>query len=158
MMFKQTSNTMYRNAVIGGTFDKLHQGHSLLIKTACTIAKTVSIGLTSTKYLQIYPKKHGEKVYSYEYRLEQLTKFILSISPEFNFYIFPIDHPWDNFSIKNPDFDCIIVSEETLKTAEKINNERKSNSLRELAIAIIPGVVSEKDGHYLSSTKLRSEV
>lgn len=147
----------YNHAVMGGTFDKLHHGHTLLIKTACTIAKTVSIGLTSTEYLKIYPKKYREKLFSFEYRLEQLNKFILSLSPEFNFFIFPIDHPWNNFSIKGPELDCIIVSEETLKTAETINKERKKNSLQELAIVVIPGVLSAKDGFYLSSTQLRSQ-
>ena len=147
----------FRNAVIGGTFDKLHQGHTLLIKTACTTAKTDSIGLTSNVYLQNYPKKHSDKLFPYEYRLEQLTKFISSLSSDYNFYIFPIDHPWNNFSIQSPELDCIVVSEETIQTAEIINNERKKNSLKELAIVIIPGVVSEKDGHYLSSTRIRSE-
>ena len=147
----------FNHAVIGGTFDKLHLGHTLLIKTACTVAKTVSIGLTSSHYLVKYPKNYSEKLYSFDYRLEQLNKFILSLSIEFNFYIFPIDHPWDNFSIKGADLDCIIVSEETLKTAEKINSERKKSSLSELAIVVIPGVLSDKDGHYLSSTRLRSE-
>ena len=147
----------FNHAVIGGTFDKLHQGHTLLIKTACTIAKTVSIGLTSSVYLSKYPKKYSEKLYSFDFRLEQLTRFIQSLSLEFNFFIFPIDHPWNNFSIENPDLDCIIVSEETLRTAEIINTERKKSSLKELAIVIIPGVLSEKDGHYLSSTQLRSE-
>ena len=147
----------FKHAVIGGTFDKLHLGHTLLIKTACTIAKTVSIGLTSTNYLKNYPKKYSEKLYPFDYRLDQLAKFIQSISPEFNFFIFPIDHPWNNFSIKGEDLDCIIVSEETLQTAEIINNERTKSSLRELSVVIIPGVLSDKDGRYLSSTRLRSE-
>ena len=147
----------FNHAVIGGTFDKLHQGHTLLIKTACTIAKTVSIGLTSTEYLKKYPKKYSEKLYSYDHRLNQLVNFIQSLSPEFNFFIFPIDHPWDNFSIKGPDLDCIIVSEETLQTAETINKERRKSSLQELSMVIIPGVLSAKDGLYLSSTRLRSE-
>ena len=52
---------IFNHAVIGGTFDKLHEGHTLLIKTACTVAKSVSIGLTSTAYLKKYPKKHLTK-------------------------------------------------------------------------------------------------
>ncbi len=147
----------YNHAVMGGTFDKLHHGHTLLIKTACTVAKTVSIGLTSTKYLEKYPKKYSEKLYPYDYRLEQLNKFIHSLSPEFNFFISPIDHPWDNISLTIPELDCIIVSEETLKTADIINKERRKNSLQELAIVVIPGVLSAKDGFYLSSTHLRSQ-
>lgn len=146
----------FQNAVIGGTFDKLHDGHTLLIKTACTIAKTVSIGLTSSKYLQMFPKKHAERIFSYEIRLNQLTKFILSLDTNFNFFIFPIDHPWENFSITAPDLDCIVVSEETLRTAQSINQARKEKSLKELEIIIIPGALSKKDGDYLSSTKLRS--
>ena len=152
----QNQKNKFQHAVIGGTFDKLHDGHTLLIKTACTIARTVSIGLTSSLYLERYPKKYAEKIYSYNYRLEQLTKFILSISIEFNFFIFPIDHPWDNFSIIGPDLDCILVSEETLRTAETINKEREKRSLKELEVVVIPGVLSTKDGFYLSSTKLRS--
>lgn len=147
----------FNHAVMGGTFDKLHHGHTLLIKTACTVAKTVSIGLTSTEYLNKYPKKYSDKLYPFNYRLEQLLTFVQTLSPEYNFFIFPIDHPWDNYAIKGPDLDCIIVSEETLKTAEKINTERRKLSLQELAIIVIPGVLSAKDGFYLSSTHLRAQ-
>lgn len=146
------------HAVIGGTFDKLHQGHTLLIKTACTVAKTVSIGLTSSFYLEKYPKKFKEKIYPYEYRLEQLTKFIITLNPNFNFYIFPINHPWDNFSIRNADLDCIVVSQETLQSAQKINSERKEKNLSELKIILIAGVLSEINGSYVSSTKIRSQL
>ena len=53
----------FNHAVMGGTFDKLHLGHTLLIKTACTIANRVSIGLTSTRYFAKYRKNNSDKLY-----------------------------------------------------------------------------------------------
>jgi phosphopantetheine adenylyltransferase len=45
--------------------------------------------------------------------------------------------------IIDPTFDCIIVSDETIKGGEKINQIRKEKGMSELVISCIPLVQSE---------------
>ncbi|MHA2364130.1 MAG: pantetheine-phosphate adenylyltransferase [Candidatus Hodarchaeales archaeon] len=138
--------------VLGGTFDKLHDGHLLLLSTAFKLSKGVSIGLTSSTYLEKYPKKHKDKIFPYSFRLSQLISY-LSKHQFVNYHIFPIDHPWGP-TAKSALFDAIVVSEETLPTVIKINESRKKNGLAALVPIIIPGALS-RTGEYLSSTKIR---
>lgn len=147
----------FKAMVLGGTFDKLHDGHYHLLNTASSLANSISIGLTSTNYQELYPKKYKEKVFSYVKRLEQLIKFINELNLNINYYIFPINHPWKNESSTNPFLDSIIVSEETSSSIKLINNKRTENNLKPLKAVVISGVVSKK-GTYLSSTALRKKL
>ena len=148
------NNKPFSHIVLGGTFDHLHDGHYLLLRTAGSVANTISIGLTSTNYLEIHPKKYNDLIFPYEKRLEELIKYLNKIDFKFNFYIFPIDHPWRNFSTTNPILDSIIVSEETVSNVKLINEIRVEKNLKKLSCVVVPGAIS-KQGNYLSSTKLR---
>lgn len=143
--------------VLGGTFDHLHDGHYHLLKTAGYLSNTISIGLTSEKYLQDRPKKFQDKILPYKKRLENLMLYISQINTNFNYYIFPIDHPWKNFSINHPTLDSIITSEETLASLVVINKARAKKGLKNLSPVVISTVTSKK-GNFLSSTKIREKV
>jgi len=61
----------------GGTFDRLHDGHKLLIETALKVSNKVVIGLTSQKMLK--RKKFADIIEDFETRKKHLENFISSI-------------------------------------------------------------------------------
>jgi len=51
--YETMENKLYENVVLGGTFDRLHQGHKILLSTAalkCT--KRLTVGVTDTSMLK----------------------------------------------------------------------------------------------------------
>ena len=42
----------FRYCVMGGTFDRLHEGHKLLLKTASLLAENVFVGIVSNDFLE----------------------------------------------------------------------------------------------------------
>jgi len=64
-----------------------------------------------------------------------------------------LDNDWGP-SVVEDSFTAIIVSEETKKTAEKINRIRLENDKKELEIVIVP-FVKAYDGQKISSSRIR---
>ncbi len=63
---------------LGGTFDHLHEGHKLLLKTALSISEKVEIGLTSQELLK--NKQFFSKLEDYKTRKANLELFISSFT------------------------------------------------------------------------------
>jgi len=103
---------------VGGTFDILHQGHKALLKKAFSLGEVI-IGLTSNVFAQ---KSRKRKVKDFKQRKKELADFI---KKEFKTQakIIKIE---DKFApALKEDFDYIVVSPETYKTALLINKERE---------------------------------
>jgi len=132
---------------LGGTFDIIHEGHEKLLEKAFEIGKEVIIGLSSDELV----KKLGKKARSYKERKALLEKFLRQhewkarIEPLHNIYGTAIDE----------DFDAIIVSPETKKVAEEINEIRKKKRLKPLKIICIPYVLAE-DGIPIATTRIKA--
>jgi pantetheine-phosphate adenylyltransferase len=136
---------------MGGTFDILHKGHRALLSKASEIGSIVLIGLTTDERA-----RKGRKdivVNSYVIRKENLEMLLNSMNLPSNFKIVPLDNDWGP-SVVEDSFTAIIVSEETKKTAEKINRIRLENDKKELEIVIVP-FVKAYDGQKISSSRLR---
>jgi pantetheine-phosphate adenylyltransferase len=71
-----------------------------------------------------------------------------------NFQIVPLNDDWGPSVIEEA-FTAIIVSEETKKTAEKINTIRNKNGKNKLEIIIVP-FVKAYDGQKISSSRIRN--
>lgn len=139
---------------MGGTFDHLHEGHKLLIKTALSISHQVVIGLTGEKMLK--KKKHASKIESYETRKRNLEKFISNVADKNRVKIIELNDPYGP-PIKEPEYEGLIVSQETYQSALRLNESRQSNNLKPLIIIVIPMIKGEDNQRY-SSTAIRAKL
>ena len=136
---------------LGGTFDKLHKGHRMLIDKAFETAGKngfVFIGLTTASMVR--EKKNVEK---YDFRKKQIESYISQQNFSIKFEIKPIE---DKFgpSIAG-DFDAIVVSPGTKKTALEINEMRKKKNKKILKIVEIPFILADDDKP-ISSTRIKN--
>ena len=135
---------------IGGTFNTLHKGHKLLIDKAFEVAGirgSVFIGITTGEILSgkndvkpmIERKKSIEKYLSKKGFINRAV-------------IEPIKDKYGP-SIEE-EFDAIVVSPETINTAEDINKKRNKIKKKPLKIIQIPFVLAE-NGAPISSSRIK---
>jgi pantetheine-phosphate adenylyltransferase len=137
---------------MGGTFDILHKGHRALLTKASEIGNKVLIGLTTDERARKW--RPEVKINSYETRKNNLEILLDSMKLSSNFQIVPLNDDWGPSVIEEA-FTAIIVSEETKKTAEKINTIRNKNGKNKLEIIIVP-FVKAYDGQKISSSRIRN--
>ena len=140
-----------KKVVIGGTFDVLHKGHESLLSRAFELGK-VEIGLTSDKMAR---EIRNRKIKNFKERKRELENFIIK-----EFKVEPkITEIEDKFGFTlNRDFDYIVVSPETYKTALEINRERRKIRKKPIKIAKIDFVLAE-DGKPISAERIaRDEI
>ncbi|MCL2642371.1 MAG: phosphopantetheine adenylyltransferase [Candidatus Bathyarchaeota archaeon] len=149
MMIKQP----FKNVAVGGTFDKLHKGHKTLLNKAFEVGNYVYIGLTSDEFVLQLQKTH--KVAPYNERLTDLTNFLKT--PEFKnrFEISPLHTPYGLTLNQTTNLDALIVSQETIKTAETINKKRLQTNLPPLHIVKI-NLVPAENKTPISTTRIRA--
>ncbi len=133
---------------IGGTFSPLHAGHTYLLKKAFYFGKKVVIGLTSDSMIT-------KEVKSYEERKKELINYLEKKIREKNFEIMKIENKYGPTIEK--DFDAIVVSPETKKTAKEINEKRKKKDLEPLEIIETDYILAE-DWKPISSTRIRKGI
>jgi len=135
-----------KKVVLGGTFDILHPGHKALLKKAFSLGQ-VTIGLTSDEMARHSRKREVNK---FSERKKALAVFIKDVFGK-EAGIFKIN---DKYGLTlEKDFDYIIVSPATFKTALEINKKRKEKGKKPIKIVRIKFVLG-KDGKPLSATKL----
>lgn len=139
--------TKYNKVAVGGTFDKFHNGHKLLIKTAIEHADEVLIGITSDDFASY--KNHD--VDSYDLRSERIINLLKNY--DIKYQIKQITDVYGTADV-DPELDAIVVSSETEQAALKINDVRADNGLSPLDIIVIDWVLAD-DGIPISSTRIR---
>lgn len=139
---------------MGGTFDHLHKGHEILINTALSISNNVVIGLTTKDLLS--NKQYASKLENYETREKNLKIFISSFTDLKRVKIIKLDNPYGP-PVKDPEYEGIVVSQETYKVALKINEIRESKGFKPLTIIVIP-MVRDNNNNKLSSTSIREKL
>jgi pantetheine-phosphate adenylyltransferase len=145
---------MYNNVVFAGTFDRLHEGHKHIMRTAFRLGQHVAIGLTTDKML--YSKSNRENIQSYEERYYELEQFLKAECDIERASIFPIETK-EGGGDTLEDLDALIVSDEigVVQNTFDINQLRINNGLRRFHIVIIP-MVRSLDGRPLSSSRIRA--
>ncbi|TFG22545.1 MAG: pantetheine-phosphate adenylyltransferase, partial [Promethearchaeota archaeon] len=121
----------------GGTFDRLHDGHRLLIETALKVSNKVVIGLTSQKMLK--RKKFADLIEDFETRKKHLENFISSIGGADRVEIIELTNPYGP-PIKEAEYEGIVASQETFLNSVRLNELRVANGFDPLIIILIPMV------------------
>ena len=146
---------------VGGTFDRLHAGHRLLLAAAArTVAPggTLYVGVTSSELLA--NKKHGHLVEPYETRAESARAFLRQCLPperSVDVRIGPLDaSPPLAATIR--DMNGLVISQETISGAEALNDVRSTAGFDPLAFVVVDlvGADSSSSAAKLSSTDLRA--
>ena len=137
---------------VAGTFQPLHDGHKLLLRTAYGLGGEVDVGLTSDRMAR---GARVRDVATYEAREKRLRDWIrksIGVEP----HITKLEDPYG--SALTDDYDFIVVSPETYPVAVKINELRKANGRKPIAIVRVDYVLAE-DGRPISSTRIaRGEI
>ncbi|MEE9378577.1 MAG: pantetheine-phosphate adenylyltransferase [Candidatus Lokiarchaeia archaeon] len=147
---------MLKKVGLGGTFDHLHEGHKYLLKTALSISEIVEIGLTSQDLLK--NKKFSSKLEEYETRKENLITYLNSIADLKRIIIVEISN-WSEMDkyAQDPEYDGLVVSQETYDNALKLNENRVKKGLDPLVLIVIPLLKDEKNNK-ISSTSIREKI
>jgi pantetheine-phosphate adenylyltransferase len=136
----------YKKIAIGGTFDKLHDGHKKLLTTAFELGEKVEIGVTSNAFGGL----KGD-IDSCEDRMNGLKEFFFDKS---NYVVSILEDSYGT-TVFDDKFDAIVVSEETEPVAVEINEIRNSKGMLPLDIVVVSFVLAD-DGRPISSTRIRN--
>jgi pantetheine-phosphate adenylyltransferase len=134
---------------VGGTFNVIHKGHKLLIEKAIETAGLnglIYIGLARGNLV-----KNKNNIKSYSERKKSLENLLNQKKFLKKTIIVPIDNKY-GLTLKE-DYNAIVVSPETKKIADEINQKRKHLGKQEMEIICIPYVLSD-DGKPISSTRI----
>lgn len=141
----------FRKVAAGGTFDEFHRGHRVLLIKAFEVGEFVLIGLCTDEFVKKMGKPHVTA--PYEERLKELCAFLKSLSVSNKAEIVPLNDPYGN-TLTDRCIKALVVSEETEKTAIKINQKRSEAQLPPLKIITISMVPAE-NSKPISTTRIR---
>jgi len=142
----------FNEVAIGGTFDVLHRGHKILLRTAFRAGDRVLIGLSRNGFVRRLVKNH--RVDPYPKRKRELVSFLKKERLLDRAKIIPLDDPYGP-TINDSTIRALVVSRMTKKMADKINTIRRRRGLKPLLVVSIAMVVAE-DFEPISSTRIRA--
>lgn len=150
----------HSDVVVGGTFDRLHNAHKILMSVCCLLSeRRLLIGVADKELLD--NKVLKELIEPYETRVQKLSEFLVDVKPSLGYDIVPISDPYGP-SITDPELKCIVVSEETQRGGLSVNKRRLENGLSELSIHEIQLVTdpkhSENEEEKISSSSSRNRL
>jgi pantetheine-phosphate adenylyltransferase len=126
------------------------------LKTALSISESVEIGLTSQELLK--NKQYASKLEDYNIRKENLENYIKSITDLNRISIVEIKN-WADMDkyAQDPEYEGLIVSQETYGNALKLNENREKKGLSPLILIVIP-LIKDKEQKKISSTSMRKKL
>ncbi|KAL5006772.1 hypothetical protein ScPMuIL_015578 [Solemya velum] len=147
----------YDNVILGGTFDRLHMGHKLILSQACLLAnRRLVVGVTAEN---MHTKKVlHELIEDIAKRKGNVLNFLEDVKPGLKFEVVPI-HDVNGPTDYDPDLQCLVLSQETIKGGPMINSLRKDKGLSVLAEYVVDLISDECHSQFeeekISSSSLR---
>jgi pantetheine-phosphate adenylyltransferase len=136
---------------VGGTFDRLHEGHKALLRRAFQVGRNVIIGVATDELLS--GKANKELIYSYDRRVSMIKDFLASEGFLERAELVPISDRFGT-TADDPRIQAVVVSKETAPVIQQINTARERNGLHSLRPVVIE-MVLDSNGQPIRSTKLR---
>ncbi|KAL0597685.1 Bifunctional coenzyme A synthase [Plecturocebus cupreus] len=122
----------YHRGAVGGTFDRLHNAHKVLLSVACVLAQEqLVVGVADKDLLK--SKLLPELLQPYTERVEHLSEFLVDVKPSLTFDVIPLLDPYGPAG-SDPSLEFLVVSEETYRGGMAVNRFRLENDLEELAL------------------------
>lgn len=138
---------------LGGTFDRLHGGHKLLLEVAFKLAKKVLIGIT-TDNLAKNGKEIPELIWNFKKRAKDVTDYLYTLGvSDVRIDIKPLSRA-TQYADEIPEIGVIVLSPETYGKLLEINDIRRKNDLEELIAIAIP-YHRDESGKIVSSKTFR---
>ena len=139
-----------RIGLLGGTFDRLHEGHYRLIKEVAARCDFLEIHVTSDSVAST----KGNNVQTYNQRFESLSSHIEQIGIPASVHMLD-----DRFGPAPHREDCVVIgcTSETLGGCERINEMRLDAGLKPLEIVLVEHFIDQV-GEILSSSRIRSGI
>lgn len=126
---------MFKKVCLGGTFDGIHSGHKLLLGEALKLCENrLVVGVTDIKLIK--SKILWELIAPVDDRIKTVRDYLVSMNSKLDYNIVPINDIYGP-TIEERDLECIVVSEETVGGAKKVNEARAEKGWPELKIHIV---------------------
>jgi cytidyltransferase-like protein len=132
----------------------IHKGHEELFSNAFELGEEIIIGITTDEFVQELYKDHS--INEYEFRKNQLLEFIRKIASKDRCIIVPLEDPYGP-TILDKSIEAIIVSKESEKTANIINEIRINNGFKPLEVISIELILAE-DEQPISTTRIKKGI
>jgi cytidyltransferase-like protein len=161
MLFVQLPQIVrtFDRVLFAGTFDHLHTGHKSVITQALFLAdETLYIAVANQELLA--RKKCPSALEPFDLRIRHVVDFLTDITPECKKHveIRILETPDAIGPAGWLDFDCIIVTPETISGGENVNTARVANGKPAVEIVVCPILGSMGVDNKVSSTGIRMKL
>ena len=139
---------MHDLGLVGGTFDRLHAGHRVLIERGLSKCTSLEIWLTSDSIAQA----KDPRCENWSVRGQKILDFLEDSSDRVSLHVLEDSDgpaPWHQSAT------AIMCTPETRAGCDRINSERNRNGLFDLEVIVIEHL-NAHDGNPISSSRIRS--
>ena len=153
-LFMQNAGKMiqmnkFETVCMGGTFDHMHSGHRLLLTFAALHTKgTLHCGVTAEVLLK--KKAYADHMQSYDTRKQGVEEFLKRLSPKLKANVFCLEDAC-GVGATLPEIEACILTQETKKGGDMINNARQGNGLKPVELVFCDMVLASKGLDYGAS-------